>query len=194
MNVMAYDQVGGNSTYTSHHTAPGRIENEDLEGYPLLDYFESKKEEIGKLGYNLDPKSAEKIIDYVIEQGVDPKKILIGGAFYGRSWKGVPPEGNGLYQPNVKIDIGWCSYSRIRADYEEKNGYTRYWDPIAKAPYLYNSQDSIFMSYEDTVSIRLKTEYAADKGLGGIMFWQLSDDTKEEHSLLDAINRTIELN
>jgi chitinase len=26
-----------------------------------------------------------------------------------------------------------------------------------------------------------------DKGLGGIMFWELGNDTKEEGSLLDAI-------
>ncbi len=188
MNVMTYDQVGGNSTYTSHHTALGRIDHEDLEGYPLLDYFESKKEEIGSLGYSLDPKSTEKIIDYVLDLGVDPQKILIGGAFYGRSWKGVSPEGNGLYQPNVEIHIGWCSYARIRSEFEGKNGFVRYWDPVAKAPYLYNATDSIFMSYDDPESLRLKTQYAIDKKLGGIMFWQLSDDTKEENSLLDAID------
>ena len=191
MNIMTYDQVGGNSTYTSHHTALGRIENKDLEGYPLLDFFKSKKEEIGKLGYSVEPKSAEKIIDYVIDLGVDPGKILIGGAFYGRSWKGVPPEGNGLYQPDVEIHIGWCSYSRIRSEFEKDDAYTRYWDPVAKAPYLYSPTDSIFVSYDDTVSMRMKTEYAINNKLGGIMFWQLSDDTKEDNSLLDAIDKTV---
>jgi chitinase len=36
----------------------------------------------------------------------------------------------------------------------------------------------------------LKTKYAMDKGLNGIMFWQLGDD-KTEHGLLDAIDSTL---
>jgi len=65
----------------------------------------------------------------------------------------------------------------------------RYWDEEAQAPYLYNATDSIMVSYDDTVSVRLKTEYAMAKGLGGIMFWQLGNDTKEAGSLLDAIDQ-----
>jgi len=43
------------------------------------------------------------------------------------------------------------------------------------------------LSYDDTISVAIKTQYAIDKGLGGIMFWELGNDTKEEGSLLDAI-------
>jgi len=35
--------------------------------------------------------------------------------------------------------------------------------------------------------VALKTRYAKEKKLGGIMFWQLSGDTRDENSLLDAI-------
>jgi chitinase len=34
--------------------------------------------------------------------------------------------------------------------------------------------------------VRLKTRYALDKGLGGIMFWQLEGDA-EKDGLVDAI-------
>ena len=43
------------------------------------------------------------------------------------------------------------------------------------------------VSYDDTVSVRLKTEYTIEKGLGGIMFWELGNDTKEEGTLLHSI-------
>ena len=43
------------------------------------------------------------------------------------------------------------------------------------------------LSYDDTVSVALKTRYAMEKGLGGIMFWELGNDTKANGSLLDAI-------
>lgn len=169
MNVMTYDFVGGSSGFTAHHTNLGLIEEGDLKGTPW------------------EPRSSEKIIDYCIALGVNPKQIVIGGAFYGRAWKGVPPQNNGLYQPNTGVHIGWSAYSHIREKFENKNNYVRYWDPVAKAPYLYNAVDSIFISYDDTASVRLKTEYAVQKDLGGIMFWQLGNDTKDDNSLLDAI-------
>jgi chitinase len=118
--------------------------------------------------------------------GVKPGQIVIGAAFYGQGWKGVHPENNGLYQLNTGAWKGSGRYSSIRENYEDKNGFIRYWDTIAKAPFLYNAKDSIFISFEDTVSVRLKTQYAASKGLGGIMFWQLGSDA-EKDGLLDAI-------
>ena len=40
------------------------------------------------------------------------------------------------------------------------------------------------------MSIKLKTEYAIEKGLGGIMFWQLRSDA-EKDGLLDAIHEVV---
>ena len=100
--------------------------------------------------------------------------------------QGVPPENNGLYQLNRGPWRERNSYATIREKREDANGFVRHWDPIAKAPFLYNPADSIFVSYEDTVSIRLKTEYAINTGLGGIMFWSLGGDTPKE-GLVDAI-------
>ncbi len=187
MNVMTYDQVGGNSPFTGHHTALGRIEEEDIQGTPAWEYLEERKEAMEKRGFTYEPRSAEKIIDFCIENGVKPEQIVIGAAFYGRAWKGVPPENNGLYQPNKGAHIGWSGYSQIRKEFEANNAYKRHWDPVAKAPYLYSAKDSIFISYDDSVSVRLKTEYALKKKLGGIMFWQLGNDTKEDNSLLKAM-------
>ena len=78
------------------------------------------------------------------------------------------------------------SYATIREKREDANGFVRHWDPVAKAPFLYNATDSIFISYEDTVSVRMKTQYAAETGLGGIMFWSLGSDTPKD-GLVDAI-------
>ncbi|WPP51207.1 glycoside hydrolase family 18 protein [Catalinimonas niigatensis] len=190
MNVMTYDAVGGNTPYTAHHTGLGLVTEDDVKDHPFYEYVLERRAaaEEGEMPYQ--PRSAEWIINYCMEQGVDPQQIVIGGAFYGRAWKGVPPENNGLYQPNQGVHTGWATYNIIRDEYENKNGYTRYWDEIGKAPYLYNPTDSVFISYDDTLSLKLKTEYAIEKNLAGIMFWQLASDTKEENSLLDAIYET----
>ncbi|SHM41747.1 chitinase [Cyclobacterium lianum] len=186
-NVMTYDQVSGVSKYTGHHTPLGEVRSEDIAGTPFHDYLDS----LYQTGANKDPdpRSAEKIVNFLIDEGADPKQIVIGSAFYGRVWKGVPPENNGLYQLAKGIHIGWMAYHQIRDRYEPDSNFQRYWDELAKAPYMYNATDSLMVSYDDTVSVRLKTEYVREKGLGGIMFWELGNDTKEEGSLLDAIDK-----
>ncbi len=187
INVMTYDQIGANSPYTGHHTALGLIRGEDIAKYPYGQFMESRKEAMAKRGYRWEPRSVEKIVSFCLEAGVKREQIVIGGAFYGRAWKGVFPDKNGLYQRNGGSYIGWSAYHQIREKYEGKNGFQRHWDPVAKAPFLFNAADSIFISYDDTASVGLKTKYALDQKLGGIMFWELSNDTKEENSLLDAI-------
>src|SRR5690554_977640 len=184
-NVMTYDQVSGESIFTGHHTPLGNVKSQDIEGTPVYDHLDS----LYKSGKNLDPdpRSVEKIVDFLIHEGVDPKQIVIGSAFYGRVWKGVPPVNNGLYQLSGGIQIGWMAYDQIREKYETDSSFTRFWDDKAKAPYMYHSADSLMVSYDDTVSVALKTNYAIEKGLGGIMFWELGNDTKQEGSLLDAI-------
>jgi chitinase len=182
MNVMTYDAVGGGTPYTAHHTNLGWVKPEHLKGTPAESIIEERD-------YKLDPRSAEKIISFCIEKGVDPKQIVIGGAFYGKGWKGVPPDNNGLYQSNTG-PLRNVTYSKIVEEYEDKNGYIRYWDPIAKAPYLYNKEKEEFITYEDKTSIKLKTEYAIEHGLGGIMFWQLRSDA-EKDGLLNAIYEVV---
>lgn len=184
-NVMTYDQVSGESIYTGHHTPLGDVKSHEIEGTPFYNHLDS----VYQAGESLDPdpRSVEKIVGFLIQKGVDPKQIVIGSAFYGRVWKGVPPVNNGLYQLSGGLHIGWMAYNQIREKYEPNANFERFWDERAKAPYLYNPKDSLMVSYDDTVSVALKTQYGMEKGLGGIMFWELGNDTKQEGSLLDAI-------
>nr|WP_091693573.1 glycoside hydrolase family 18 protein [Algoriphagus locisalis] len=184
-NVMTYDQVSGVSIYTGHHTPLGDVKSEEITGTP----FQAHLDSLFADGHNQDPdpRSAEKIVDFLIQSGVRPEQIVIGSAFYGRVWAGVPPVNNGLHQLSKGLHIGWMAYHEIRNNYEQDSSFQRFWDEKAQAPYMYNASDSLFVSYDDTVSVALKTRYTMEKGLGGIMFWELGNDTKEEGSLLDAI-------
>jgi len=187
MNIMTYDQVGSSSPYTGHHTPLGLISEKDITETPAWEYMDKRREEIEKRGITFDPRSAERIVNFCIDQGVKLEQMVIGAAFYSRAWSGVPPKNNGLYQNNSGTPIGTNTYKQIREEFEPNSAYQRYWDPVAQAPYLYNAKDSIFISYDDTVSVRKKTEYALNKKLGGIMFWQLGHDTKDGNGLLKAI-------
>jgi chitinase len=57
---------------------------------------------------------------------------------------------------------------------------------VAKAPYAFNAQEKLFATYDDSTSIKLKTEYAIKNHLNGIMFWQLAEDTFSD-GLLNVI-------
>jgi chitinase len=183
MNLMTYDLAGGGDGFTSHHTNLGKVKIEDIEGSTAAEFMRTASD-------TSRPWSAEEIVDYCIGLGVDPGQLVIGAAFYGKGWIGVPPENNGLYQKNRGAWNGFGRYLAIRESYEDKNGFARHWDPVAKAPWLYNPTDSIMITYDDTVSVRLKAEYVRRGKLGGIMFWELSGDTPGG-GLLHAIHSEI---
>lgn len=184
MNLMTYDQAGGENRFIMHHTALGKRTLEDLMETPLGQEMMNQKNE--NEGENWEPQSVESIVEYCLQQGVPAEKMVVGAAFYGKAWKGVEPTDNGLFQANESGARG-ANYSSLLDDYIDKNGYLRYWDSMAKAPYLFNSADSIFITYDDPESVALKTRFVIDKKLGGIMFWELGGDTQQEGGLLDAI-------
>lgn len=61
---------------------------------------------------------------------------------------------------------------------------------MAKAPYMYSSAKKQFITFDDARSMMLKTKYALENNLDGIMFWQLGDD-KPKNGLLDAIDKAL---
>ncbi|MFA0611744.1 chitinase C-terminal domain-containing protein [Vibrio sp. 10N.222.49.B4] len=54
--------------------------------------------------------------------------------------------------------------------------YTRNYDSVAVAPWLWNAEKGVFLSTEDKDSIDVKADYVIDKEIGGIMFWELAGD------------------
>jgi len=54
--------------------------------------------------------------------------------------------------------------------------YTRNYDSVAVAPWLWNAEKGVFLSTEDKDSINVKADYVIDKEIGGIMFWELAGD------------------
>ncbi|ASD69317.1 glycosyl hydrolase family 18 protein [Pseudoalteromonas piscicida] len=54
--------------------------------------------------------------------------------------------------------------------------YTRHYDSVAVAPWLWNSTKNVFLSIEDEESMAAKVDYVINQELGGIMFWELAGD------------------
>ena len=169
INVMTYDYHTGGSPVAGHHT--------NL--YP-------------NQSVHFTGPSADQSIQWHIDAGIPSEKLVLGVAFYGRYWTEVRPESNGLYQFAPGSDRGTYRFDELRDDYINRNGFTRFWDHEAKAPYLWNPDIQKLISYDDEDSIRYKSHYIKARGLGGAMFWEYSNNFGLE--LLDTLYNELILN
>ena len=78
------------------------------------------------------------------------------------------------------------AYGRLSTEVVGRDGFVRFWDATAKAPYLWNAERRTFIAYDDPESLGLKTQYVLAHGLGGVMFWQYGEDPTG--ALLNALD------
>ena len=172
MNLMAYDFHGGWESTTGFNSplyaAPG-----DPNPDPVI-------------ATQFNTHSA---VQAYLAAGVPPSKLVVGTAFYGRGWSGVPAVNGGLWQPATGLPAGtWepgvFDYEDLAAHYVPT--WTRYWHPQAQTPWLYNPATGVMISYDDPQSIGLRAQYVNANSLGGAMFWELSGDDPQ-NALLTAL-------
>nr|WIF89306.1 glycosyl hydrolase family 18 protein [Acholeplasma laidlawii] len=68
-------------------------------------------------------------------------------------------------------------FPEIQSSYLNNPDYLYFFDNEAGVPYLVKKDGTIFISYDNERSIRLKSEYVIENGLGGLMFWEYGADT-----------------
>ena len=155
INIMAYDFYTRGAPTTGHHTGL----------YQSLSAGDSNK-------------YSESAVMQHLNAGIPSRKLILGVAFYGRSFAGVKRENSGLYQTYEHYE-GEHSYSELNRDFIYKQGFKRLWDDAAKAPYLWNEQSATFITYDDPDSLKAKTRFVKSHHLGGIMYWEQSHDPGE---------------
>ena len=149
--LMTYDLQGGFQKVTGHHTSLYMGER------------------------NLYDVCADKTVRVFAEAGVPMEKMVIGVAFYSRQWKGVAPSADGMGMEAETTGGYGPDYGTLVKEYINLNGYVRYWDDQAKAPYLFNGTE--FISYDDEDSIACKVAYVKEKGMAGVMYWEYRCDS-----------------
>jgi len=177
INLMAYDFHGSWETATDHNA-------------PLYGVNSS------------DQLSASAAANAYLNAGVPAAKLVLGVPFYGRGWSGVPNVNHGLHQstsgatPTGSFDpagapTGMFDYKDIQSRLtNQATTYTRYWDAVSQTPYVYapTVQGGLWIGYDDQQSIHAKTQFIKDKSLGGMMFWDLSNDSRNP---ADALLTTV---
>ncbi|MFC4853771.1 glycoside hydrolase family 18 protein [Actinophytocola glycyrrhizae] len=149
-NVMTYDYFGAFDA--DGPTAPHS---------PLTAY-----DGIPAAGFNSDAA-----IQKLKGKGIPSAKLLLGIGFYGRGWTGVTqaePGGAatgpapGTYEPGIE-------------DYKVLKDRCPATGTVAGTAYAFC--DGQWWSYDTPATIGGKMDYAAQQGLGGAFFWELSGDT-----------------
>lgn len=165
IQLMTYDMRGGFTQIAGHHTGL----------YPIPE----------------DPEGmyVSRCVESFAEAGVPKDKLVIGAAFYSRLWQGLSNPQAGLMQKAESVGGYGPDYSALKAEYIDLNGWSRYFDERAQAPYLMNGRDLI--SYDDPCSIKAKCAYLLEQGLAGIMYWEHSCDRTGEllNSMIEGLKR-----
>lgn len=111
-----------------------------------------------------------------LDRGVPPEKLILGMPLYGYIYHGVSSRNNGLYNRYDRAQsIPW---NRVKSEYLNHTAYLQLRHPEAETPYLYGNRT--FLSYDDPASIAAKAALARKRGLGGVGFWELSQDAAGE--------------
>lgn len=166
INLMTYDFHGIWDKYSNHHSP--------LYGNPN----------------DPDPISREKLnCDFAVKEylklGVPSEKIILGIPFYGKGWILENNDNNGLFAKVKGIPYGIFDNDNpsgtnpfffIKGVLENNPDYKKFRDNYAKAPWLWNPKENIMYSYDDEESISVKCEYVLKNNLGGVMFWEVTED------------------
>lgn len=103
--------------------------------------------------------------------GWPANRLVLGIPLYGREFA--------CSKPGDKIDkkLSVQEYIPLRSipDYLSK-GWIRHDDSVAGVPWLSSPNGKTFVSYEDKASACAKGQWAAQHGLRGVMFWEITQD------------------
>lgn len=126
-------------------------------------------------------------VKYLLAQGVNPKKVVVGVAMYGRRWTGV----HGYKNDNPFTGNATGPIKDKSVDYKEilnemaQGKLTYHYDDVAQAPYLFNKSTGELITYEDVRSVIDKAKYVRNNKLGGLFAWEIDFDNGD---ILNAMN------
>ncbi|HVH87162.1 MAG TPA: glycosyl hydrolase family 18 protein [Terriglobales bacterium] len=109
-----------------------------------------------------------------LRAGVPARKIIFGVPFYGKGWTGVSNTNHGLYQPARDASKSPPEYRNLKTlpDSADRQFYPK----LATCSIWSNDE---FFSYDCPRAMRAKTRYVRQHGLGGVMFWEMGQDTMD---------------
>ena len=119
-----------------------------------------------------------------LRAGVPPRKIIFGVPFYGKGWTGVPDTNHGLYQPAKDASKSPPTYRDLKA--LPLTADRQFYSKVAACSVWNNGE---FFSYDCPEALRLKRQYVRRHQLGGLMFWEMGQDTSDAELLKSLVGK-----
>jgi chitinase len=165
INWMAYDFGGKWSGHSVH----------DANLYAPLD---PKVDSGGSIDQNLS--------HFETQYHLPPEKVVLGLPFYGVRFYSAHM--GDAFSGDPYLEGSEVQYYEIEPFLADNKEYKTFWDEGAKASYLEKLGGGFVVSYDDPKSIAIKCAYAAQKGLPGVMIWNIGADMVGNRTpLLDAV-------
>ena len=121
----------------------------------------------------LDKRYGDYALRGFLQAGVPAKKIVFGVPFYGKGWQGVIKDINhGLYQPAAAPAQTGGSYRELK---DLPLAADRQYSSKAVTCTVWSNET--FWSYDCPQALHKKMAYIRRHHLGGVMFWELSQDS-----------------
>ena len=125
-----------------------------------------------------DTHYAAFAVQNFLRAGVPARKIILGVPFYGKGWTGVGNANHGLYQTARDASKSPPEYRSLK---ELPESADRQFYPKTATCSIWNNGE--FFSYDCPQALQLKRQYARLHGLGGLMFWEMGQDTNDAELL-----------
>lgn len=139
--------------------------------------------------------TTDNAVKAMLEQGVQPGKIVVGAGMYGRGWTGVhgytgdnPFTGTATGPIPGTWESGIVDYRQIVNQMLGKPGWEYKYDEAAEAPYLFNKSTGELVTYDNARSVMAKGKYVQNKNLGGLFAWSIESDNGD---ILNAMNESL---
>ncbi|MEV4746917.1 glycosyl hydrolase family 18 protein [Streptosporangium sp. NPDC049248] len=135
--------------------------------------------------------SVENAVDVYLRAGVNPRKLTIGLAYYGRGWQGVADGGRsgewqsatGAAPGQFQDEAGTRGYANLLAGVP---GCAVKHDEQSVSTYCFTGNGGQWWTFDDAWSIGKKTAWLRSKNLLGAMIWEMSGDPGTLTTALDA--------
>jgi chitinase len=114
-----------------------------------------------------------------VTRGIPRGKLVMGLPFYAKEFLATD-----MYTPSSgETDILYADVvSRINL------GWTYVWDALSQVPYLRDPSRTKVVTFDDSLSLTIKCQYANTKQLSGIMIWALGEDlVGQGQPLMEAV-------
>jgi len=161
-NLVAHDFTGESNSPVSGHQA---------------NVFKVREELI-------TPFNPAQAVSDLLENDIEPEKILLGCPLYGRGFsntEGLGKAFSGVPAGDVKEGI---------RDYKDLPlpGAEVKFDAAANAAYSYDDEKKELFSFDNPASLSMKSNFILSQQLGGAMFWEASGDRQDEGSLTTLVS------